>query len=188
MPLGESLTNPGAKDWEIRVHAQTNAQTSAQQSSRGASRVASFCAVSITPNRACTMPSWRSSAPKTAPRYQLRYTLLIALREFAESAKTKGFWIGIFMLPLILAISIGVSTKLAHPGAVAVLCRRRQVRRIRRADPSFHRVGAPALRAPGAGAVRSGKPARRAETRSQPCYVPGCRRRILPRPAAKTSI
>jgi ABC-2 type transport system permease protein len=44
----------------------------------------------------------------------MRYTLLIALREFAESAKTKGFWIGIFMLPLILAISIGVSTKLAH--------------------------------------------------------------------------
>jgi ABC-2 type transport system permease protein len=43
----------------------------------------------------------------------MRYTLLIALREFAENAKTKGFWIGIFMLPLILAISIGVSTKLA---------------------------------------------------------------------------
>jgi len=29
-PLGESLTNPGAKDWEIRLHGQTNAQTSAQ--------------------------------------------------------------------------------------------------------------------------------------------------------------
>jgi ABC-2 type transport system permease protein len=43
----------------------------------------------------------------------MRYTLLIALREFAENAKTKGFWIGIFTLPLILAISIGVSTKLA---------------------------------------------------------------------------
>ena len=43
----------------------------------------------------------------------MRYTLLIALREFAENAKTKGFWIGIFMLPLILAISFGVSTKLA---------------------------------------------------------------------------
>ena len=43
----------------------------------------------------------------------MRYTLLIALREFAENAKTKGFWIGIFTLPLLLAISIGVSTKLA---------------------------------------------------------------------------
>src|SRR5204862_6273666 len=30
MPLGESLTNPGAKDWEIRLHGQANAQTSAQ--------------------------------------------------------------------------------------------------------------------------------------------------------------
>ncbi len=44
----------------------------------------------------------------------MRYTLLIALREFAENAKTKGFWIGIFTLPVLLAISIGVSTKLAH--------------------------------------------------------------------------
>jgi ABC-2 type transport system permease protein len=43
----------------------------------------------------------------------MRYTLLIALREFAENAKTKGFWIGIFMLPLILGISIAVSTKLS---------------------------------------------------------------------------
>ncbi len=43
----------------------------------------------------------------------MRYTLLIALREFTENAKTKGFWIGIFMLPLMLAIGIGVSAKLA---------------------------------------------------------------------------
>jgi ABC-2 type transport system permease protein len=43
----------------------------------------------------------------------MRYTLLIALREFSENAKTKGFWIGIFTLPLILGLSIGVSTKLA---------------------------------------------------------------------------
>jgi ABC-2 type transport system permease protein len=42
----------------------------------------------------------------------MRYTLLIALREFAENAKTKGFWIGIFMLPLILGVSIFVSSKL----------------------------------------------------------------------------
>jgi ABC-2 type transport system permease protein len=43
----------------------------------------------------------------------MRYTILIALREFQENAKTKGFWIGIFMFPLILLIGIGVSTKLA---------------------------------------------------------------------------
>jgi ABC-2 type transport system permease protein len=43
----------------------------------------------------------------------MRYTLLIALREYAENAKTKGFWIGIFMLPLIIAISIAVSAKLS---------------------------------------------------------------------------
>jgi ABC-2 type transport system permease protein len=42
----------------------------------------------------------------------MKYTLLIALREFAENAKTKGFWIGIFMLPLMMAIGIGVSAKL----------------------------------------------------------------------------
>ena len=44
----------------------------------------------------------------------MRYTLLIALREFTENAKTKGFWIGIFMLPLLLAVSFAVSIKLAH--------------------------------------------------------------------------
>ena len=44
----------------------------------------------------------------------MRYMLLIALREFAENAKTKGFWIGIFMLPLIMAIGIGVSGSLAR--------------------------------------------------------------------------
>src|SRR6185295_10517456 len=43
----------------------------------------------------------------------MRYTLLIALREFIENTKTKGFWIGIFMLPLIMTVSIAVSTKLA---------------------------------------------------------------------------
>jgi ABC-2 type transport system permease protein len=43
----------------------------------------------------------------------MRYVFLIALREFAENAKTKGFWIGIFMLPLIIGVSILVSTKLS---------------------------------------------------------------------------
>ena len=44
----------------------------------------------------------------------MRYIFLIALREFAENTKTKGFWIGIFTLPLMLAISLAVSTKLAR--------------------------------------------------------------------------
>ena len=43
----------------------------------------------------------------------MKYIFLIALREFAENAKTKGFWIGIFTLPVIMAISIAVSTKLS---------------------------------------------------------------------------
>ena len=44
----------------------------------------------------------------------MRYTLLIALREYAENAKTKGFWIGLFTLPLMIAIGIGVSASLAR--------------------------------------------------------------------------
>lgn len=44
----------------------------------------------------------------------MRYIFLIALREYAENAKTKGFWIGLFMLPLIIAISIGVTAKLGR--------------------------------------------------------------------------
>ncbi|MAV25277.1 MAG: hypothetical protein CMQ05_04055 [Gammaproteobacteria bacterium] len=32
----------------------------------------------------------------------MKYALLVAAREFAENAKTKGFWIGIFLLPLII--------------------------------------------------------------------------------------
>jgi ABC-2 type transport system permease protein len=44
----------------------------------------------------------------------MRYTLLIALREFVENAKTKGFWIGIFTLPVMMAIGITVSAKLGR--------------------------------------------------------------------------
>lgn len=43
----------------------------------------------------------------------MKYALLIALREFTENAKTKGFWIGIFMLPLIIGVSIAVSNQLS---------------------------------------------------------------------------
>ena len=107
----------------------------------------------------------------------MRYTLLIALREFAENAKTKGFWIGIFTLPVLLAISIGVSTKLAQLRTIAVLRRRRQIRRVRRTHRPVHRVGAPALRAPGAGAGTSRKTcAPGSSPERQPRYLPGCRR------------
>ena len=47
----------------------------------------------------------------------MRHTLLIARREFVENAKTKGFWIGIFMLPVIFAIAIGISAWLARYSA-----------------------------------------------------------------------
>lgn len=44
----------------------------------------------------------------------MRYALLIALREYVENAKTKGFWIGLFMFPLLIAIGIGVTSFLAR--------------------------------------------------------------------------
>lgn len=43
----------------------------------------------------------------------MRFAMLIALREFSENAKTKGFWIGILMLPIVIGIAIAVSTILA---------------------------------------------------------------------------
>lgn len=44
----------------------------------------------------------------------MSYAFLIALREYVENAKTKGFWIGIFMFPLLIGIGMGVSTFLAQ--------------------------------------------------------------------------
>src|SRR5436309_10842312 len=38
----------------------------------------------------------------------MKYAFLVAWREFAENAKTKGFWIGIFIMPLMLSLSIQV--------------------------------------------------------------------------------
>jgi ABC-2 type transport system permease protein len=38
----------------------------------------------------------------------MKYALLIAWREFAESIKAKGFWIGIFTMPVILFFTIQV--------------------------------------------------------------------------------
>jgi hypothetical protein len=46
----------------------------------------------------------------------MRYALLVAWREYAENAKTKGFWIGIFLLPAILFISFQVPVFLARKG------------------------------------------------------------------------
>jgi ABC-2 type transport system permease protein len=38
----------------------------------------------------------------------MRYALLVAWREYAENAKTRGFWVGIFLFPFILLLSIQV--------------------------------------------------------------------------------
>jgi ABC-2 type transport system permease protein len=38
----------------------------------------------------------------------MKYSLLVALREYSEHIKTKGFWIGILMLPLMLFMSFKV--------------------------------------------------------------------------------
>jgi ABC-2 type transport system permease protein len=38
----------------------------------------------------------------------MRYAFLVALREFAENAKTKGFWIGLFVFPLLIWASFSV--------------------------------------------------------------------------------
>jgi len=40
----------------------------------------------------------------------MRYAFLVALREFAENVKTKGFWIGICIFPLIIYASIYASS------------------------------------------------------------------------------
>jgi len=36
----------------------------------------------------------------------MKYVFLVAWREYSENAKTKGFWMGIFVMPLILFLSI----------------------------------------------------------------------------------
>jgi len=38
----------------------------------------------------------------------MKYAFLVAWREYAESAKAKGFWLSIFLMPLILLLSIEV--------------------------------------------------------------------------------
>ncbi len=38
----------------------------------------------------------------------MRYAFLVALREYAENARTKGFWIGIVMFPVVIALAMTV--------------------------------------------------------------------------------
>ena len=40
----------------------------------------------------------------------MRYAFLVAWREFAENAKTKGFWIGIFIFPVLIWASISAES------------------------------------------------------------------------------
>ena len=47
----------------------------------------------------------------------MRNAFLVALREYVENAKTKGFWIGIFMLPVVLFLSFQVPFLLEKKGA-----------------------------------------------------------------------
>jgi ABC-2 type transport system permease protein len=46
----------------------------------------------------------------------MRNAFLVALREYVENAKTKGFWIGIFMLPVVLFLSLQVPMLLERKG------------------------------------------------------------------------
>jgi ABC-2 type transport system permease protein len=42
----------------------------------------------------------------------MKYAFLVAWREYAENAKTKGFWLGILMLPTIIFLSVKASVLL----------------------------------------------------------------------------
>ena len=46
----------------------------------------------------------------------MRCVFLVAWREYAENARTKGFWIGIFLLPVILFLSGYVPMLLERKG------------------------------------------------------------------------
>ncbi|HWX22074.1 MAG TPA: ABC transporter permease [Candidatus Binatia bacterium] len=46
----------------------------------------------------------------------MKYAFLVAWREYAESAKTKGFWISLFMFPAILFLSVQVPIFLHEKG------------------------------------------------------------------------
>jgi len=42
----------------------------------------------------------------------MKYIWLVALREYAENAKTKGFWISLLLFPILIVASIEVSKAL----------------------------------------------------------------------------
>jgi ABC-2 type transport system permease protein len=46
----------------------------------------------------------------------MKYAFLVAWREYAENAKTRGFWIGLFMFPVIIFLSVSVSVLLEKKG------------------------------------------------------------------------
>lgn len=46
----------------------------------------------------------------------MKYPFLVAAREYAENARTKGFWIGLFLLPVLLAAGIKVPLLLESRG------------------------------------------------------------------------
>jgi|LauGreDrversion4_2_1035121.scaffolds.fasta_scaffold42452_3 ABC-2 type transport system permease protein len=46
----------------------------------------------------------------------MRYIWLVGLREFLENARTKGFWIGIFLFPVIILVSGALPILLAKKG------------------------------------------------------------------------
>src|SRR6185503_7481793 len=48
--------------------------------------------------------------------FPMRYAFLVAWREYAENARTKGFWIGLFLLPVILFLSGYVPVLLERKG------------------------------------------------------------------------
>jgi ABC-2 type transport system permease protein len=48
----------------------------------------------------------------------MKYALLIALREFSENAKTKGFWLGLLMFPALIGMSIAGSAFLARSAPI----------------------------------------------------------------------
>lgn len=46
----------------------------------------------------------------------MKYIWLVAIREYAENARTKGFWIGILIFPILLTVAIKVQTFLETKG------------------------------------------------------------------------
>jgi ABC-type Na+ efflux pump permease subunit len=47
----------------------------------------------------------------------MKYALLVAWRDYAENAKTKGFWLGLFLFPAILFLSIQIPVFLEQKAA-----------------------------------------------------------------------